>query len=164
MYCLGCDYDLSGLAAGPCPECGRRFDPADVSSIGDEPGAGRRGRWAKRLEIGVVAAGAVPLVAGVFAHATLALARVSLGHWPSRAFWDNATSTGLMDVMGGVSAILWLLSIPALFVMLIKIPILAGHGAPRRLARGAVIGVGMWALGFALILWDPARAWVWIFD
>lgn len=33
MFCRGCQYDLSGLSAGPCPECGRRFDPGDPASF-----------------------------------------------------------------------------------------------------------------------------------
>jgi hypothetical protein len=32
MYCFQCRYELSGLPAGVCPECGRRFDPADPGS------------------------------------------------------------------------------------------------------------------------------------
>src|SRR6185295_1783887 len=31
--CIGCSYVLDGLEAGPCPECGRAFDPKDPSSI-----------------------------------------------------------------------------------------------------------------------------------
>jgi hypothetical protein len=31
--CLGCGYSLAGLPAGPCPECGRRFDPADPATV-----------------------------------------------------------------------------------------------------------------------------------
>lgn len=31
--CIGCGYVLEGLAAGPCPECGRLFDPADLDSV-----------------------------------------------------------------------------------------------------------------------------------
>jgi hypothetical protein len=33
MVCLDCGYDLRSLATGPCPECGRAFDPADVRSF-----------------------------------------------------------------------------------------------------------------------------------
>lgn len=33
MHCLHCGYRLIGLEAGPCPECGRRFDPAVPSSF-----------------------------------------------------------------------------------------------------------------------------------
>ncbi len=33
MYCISCEYRLSGLEAGRCPECGRAFDPADSSTF-----------------------------------------------------------------------------------------------------------------------------------
>ncbi len=33
MLCRRCQYTLIGLAAGPCPECGRSFDPADSRSF-----------------------------------------------------------------------------------------------------------------------------------
>jgi hypothetical protein len=36
-YCLGCGYELAGLALNACPECGRDFDPADPKTTGDTP-------------------------------------------------------------------------------------------------------------------------------
>lgn len=39
-FCLTCRYELSGLDAGACPECGRAFDPADPRST--SPVATRR--------------------------------------------------------------------------------------------------------------------------
>jgi len=38
--CLACGYRLAGLPAGGCPECGRRFDPADPLTV-----AAPRDRW-----------------------------------------------------------------------------------------------------------------------
>lgn len=164
MFCLACDYDLSGLAPGRCPECGRAFDPADPDSFGAEPGSARRARRAWRLEVSVVLAGAVPLAANLFAFAALLLARVSLGAWPPRGRWDGATSTVLMDATALVAAVLSLLTLPALLAMLLLLPFLATSDAPRRLARGAVLGGALWIAGLLLIRWDPARVWVWIFD
>ncbi len=40
--CIACDYGLTGLPAGTCPECGRPFDPIDPSTFttpGDRPTA-----------------------------------------------------------------------------------------------------------------------------
>ena len=39
VRCLGCGYRLRGLAGTVCPECGRRFDPADPTTYGP------RRRW-----------------------------------------------------------------------------------------------------------------------
>ncbi len=33
MFCRACQYELGGLEAGRCPECGRRFDPVDPKSF-----------------------------------------------------------------------------------------------------------------------------------
>lgn len=33
VYCRSCQYNLAGLDAGCCPECGRQFDPADLTSV-----------------------------------------------------------------------------------------------------------------------------------
>lgn len=30
LHCTACDYDLTRLTTGRCPECGRRFDPHDI--------------------------------------------------------------------------------------------------------------------------------------
>ena len=53
MHCTSCQYDLAGLEAGACPECGRRFDPGDPATFGI-PGFEHRRR---RVMIGVAAAG-----------------------------------------------------------------------------------------------------------
>ncbi|HWB19256.1 MAG TPA: hypothetical protein VG711_03065 [Phycisphaerales bacterium] len=36
MRCLGCNYELKGLAENRCPECGRGFDPGDPATVGTE--------------------------------------------------------------------------------------------------------------------------------
>ncbi|MHC5028803.1 MAG: RING finger protein [Planctomycetota bacterium] len=33
MFCRSCQYELAGLVAGRCPECGRPFDPSDRSTF-----------------------------------------------------------------------------------------------------------------------------------
>ncbi len=52
MFCRRCDYELTGLAPGICPECGTAFDPADERTVSSHPGAARRGI---RILVGVLA-------------------------------------------------------------------------------------------------------------
>jgi hypothetical protein len=42
MYCLKCDYGLTGVPPGPCPECGVWFDPAQPRTYAEWP---RAERW-----------------------------------------------------------------------------------------------------------------------
>ena len=53
MHCRDCQYDLSGLGAGPCPECGRRFDPGEPASFVTER---RFEHHRRQVWIGVAAA------------------------------------------------------------------------------------------------------------
>jgi len=46
--CLGCGYLLQGLPAHTCPECGRKFDPADPTTFDTRPPHWQRRRWIKR--------------------------------------------------------------------------------------------------------------------
>lgn len=63
-----------------------------------------------------------------------------------------------------VSVVLGMLTLPSLLAMLLLLPFLATSDAPRRLARGALLGGLFRAAGLVLIRRDPARVWVWIFD
>lgn len=44
MRCPGCGYILRGLGKGPCPECGRAFDPDDPATLVRTPWISRRRR------------------------------------------------------------------------------------------------------------------------
>lgn len=57
--CPHCTYDLRGLPAGPCPECGRPFDPGTINQQVRDPFCTRR----------ALIAGAVTLLAFVAANA-----------------------------------------------------------------------------------------------
>ncbi len=46
--CLGCGYSLYGLPANVCPECGRAFDPLDVTTFDSRTPATRRRKWIVR--------------------------------------------------------------------------------------------------------------------
>jgi len=41
-YCLGCNHPLKGVTEAVCHEFGRRFDPADLRSVGEMPFPMRR--------------------------------------------------------------------------------------------------------------------------
>lgn len=50
-HCARCGYDLTGLQAGDCPECGQRFDPQTGRGLGpplNDPGVKIR-FWFNRL-------------------------------------------------------------------------------------------------------------------
>jgi hypothetical protein len=44
MYCLDCGYNLKGLSTRACPECGRAFEPTNLTTFAasgrKEPGSG----------------------------------------------------------------------------------------------------------------------------
>ncbi len=66
IYCRRCGYALIGLSEHRCPECGRRFDPADARTVARSVRWWRIRRWARRAAIAAgCAVGAVTLTAGV---------------------------------------------------------------------------------------------------
>lgn len=60
--CLGCGYLLRGLEQPVCPECGRKFDPADPKSFAATPKLRLWRRWRWRL-VGMFALALLLLVA-----------------------------------------------------------------------------------------------------
>ena len=111
MHCRDCQYDLSGLTAGPCPECGRRFDPADPASFAAEPGFEHR--W-RQVKIG----------------ATLAVLLVAL------AVWCNATDAG-----GRIWLLIPITGVPGLLAFFGGIPLLRRPLSPRLVACSMIPAV-----------------------
>ncbi|MHC5002063.1 MAG: hypothetical protein ACYTJ0_02975 [Planctomycetota bacterium] len=114
MYCRSCQYDLTGLDTGRCPECGRPFDPSDPTTFETR----RRGLQAL-LGIGLAAAIAVAVILG-FRAAFIP----DYGHSRHAAF---LTVFGIGLVAGVATAILaarnrsWLGRSPLLLVGIVSV-------------------------------------------
>ena len=64
MFCPSCEYDLTGVAAERCPECGRPFDPREPETVGLAPTRAMRIRmhafgWSAVVAVVAVAWGIV---------------------------------------------------------------------------------------------------------
>src|SRR5262245_52788825 len=113
MFCRACGYELRGLGAGACPECGRGFDPADTASfLGDEELKRQRRR---RAWIGWAATigASWPLVLFAWLHLMLVVARLVLGRWPHRTGRDDPKFIEIVGEMHAVG-ILAMLALPLL--------------------------------------------------
>jgi hypothetical protein len=164
MYCLGCSYALVGLEESRCPECGRVFDPADLTTYSAKPDGGKRARDAKWVERVLISAGLVPLCANAMGFVALIGARVHLGRWPHRMGWDDPKDLGWVYELTLLSMLLLVASFPALLLVIMLSIYLAATGVWERLLRGGLIAISVWVCGFVLLRFDPAQVWLWMFD
>jgi len=160
VYCRGCEYELADLWANVRPECGRPFDPSDASTFDVVP---RRWRLVRRLELALIAAASVPLLANTFAFAALLGARILLGRWPP-TYGDDPNNIDGIGFSCVVAMLLLMASLPALVAVSGLLMALLAQGATKQAIRGGALAACLWAGGFLLARWDPARAWFWIFD
>jgi len=107
MFCLTCGYDLSKSARGPCPECGREFDPADAGSW--RPCARTNVRWFALGALLFCPGRLWPALGIGFAYA---LAWAVLGHRPRPSQDDPKTLSAANDVMHWLVIIGMLMSLP----------------------------------------------------
>jgi hypothetical protein len=63
MYCSSCNFDLRGLSASVCPECGHTFNALDSTTYLDRPRS-KFSRLLPRVVLGVGLAIVVGIVAG----------------------------------------------------------------------------------------------------
>ncbi len=155
MECLSCRYELSGLPAGNCPECGRSFDPKDRTTVGPEIES-RVGPWKVVLAI---AAFGWPMVMTLLALGCQLVARMVLGRWPNTSGADDPKA---IPVVGSLY-IAWLVSV------LLTVPIVAaglvgiGWIAARRWRLGLLsffAGVACWFLAIALNRLTEVGTWM----
>jgi hypothetical protein len=164
MYCLDCAYNLIGLDAHRCPECGLVYDPYDPESFDVTPGHHARDRASRWLEWMLIASGAVPLVANVFGMLSLLIARVTLGRWPMRGGADDPSSVPGIGLIGVIGIVLVLLMFPSMVGACMFAGALLMRQAFERAARGGAIALVLWVCGAALVIRDPAEVWMWLFD
>lgn len=164
MYCLVCEYELTGLDSHCCPECGREFNPADPSTFAKAPNLWRQDSRARRFEIALIALATSPMIANALAYTALLAARLSLGHWPHRMGRDDPTDIAFLGPLPMLAMLTLLTIIPAALVGIMLMMFLATQLAWARLIRGGLIAIALWTAGVAFTRWDPALAWMWLFD
>ncbi|HZW09446.1 MAG TPA: hypothetical protein VFF69_06040 [Phycisphaerales bacterium] len=159
MRCLTCAYDLSASPAGPCPECGRAFEPADPLTY-RSPETDRRS--ARRNTIAICGLSLAPLAFFALVHLVRIAARLSLGRWPRPSLDDPKGIPGVEPFLTlaylaalamlpclGAACILWLV-------------LLWLH--PSRCLPALLFLVALAGGGFSLLCWDPGDALTWFMD
>jgi hypothetical protein len=160
--CLGCGYLLRGLAEHRCPECGRAFDPGDITTF-DSPRHGAAARRAMLLEFIPLLAflATVTLMATAVLTVTLSWTRpepwivwiaifiVGVGLWV-RGRVRKRILAGRPDPDRSSERVATILI--ALFIMLYVLPVSArGWSCPH----GTAVGVG--GIGIAWSGGGPCR-------
>lgn len=157
MQCLACEYSLQGLPAGPCPECGRPFDPARRPTYGPH-------EWApvsRNVVIASLLAAGWPVLVQGSLHLMWLVAALQLGRWPGTG--------GMMDDPSSVPGI-WLMFIMMIILILTPVMIPTGlvmlfaHAILRPRLGLALLGLGAALCAAGILIGDPVGAWDWFWD
>lgn len=162
--CFGCDYELTGLGEGRCPECGLGFDALNPSTFASSHSLAKRNRRLRSYEIALIAVGLVPFTANSLGFGALLVARMTLGRWPYRGGWDDPSNVPGVGLLAILAILLVVMSLPAFLTGFFLVIALISHKAWMRLVRSGFLAVGIWAYGFSFTLWDPAEVWMWLWD
>ena len=163
-FCLSCRHSLQGIESRRCPECGREFDPTDVSTFSrSERG---RIRWIGRLAL-ILAM--YPLLLLALLYLTWLTAAASLGHWP-RPYVDDARQiNAVVTVLGNASLVGLVFAFYFLYgnVIAIIADAVARLVCERRLAASffpLMIGLPMltWCIAIVMLISDPAKIVPWL--
>lgn len=157
MQCLACQYDLSGLPAGNCPECGRSFDPRIRITFGPAPDSTRI-RW---LLITAIFGMSWPLLLTLWLYAAYAVGRITLGRWPNLEGGDDPSSMPIVSAMVGPWSVGTILAFPMIGMGVFAAACLVQ--LPGR-ARKIAISLGALALALAVTLSMSIDVWGWFFD
>ncbi len=148
IRCRGCFYILENLPAGPCPECGRRFDPADPGSVTRKPPFVWWTYWTPPL-----------LLAGVGGGIVWAALVLAVGYgWATTLVMPTMVGSVLGYAVKGrgwrVFGV-WLLGLAAVGVAL---GIVAGNGLAGGLCVFVLAGIAMVPVAFGVLLGVLLRA------
>lgn len=155
--CPCCGYQV-GTTASVCPECGtprERFAAMQRSR--------RRHAWLRGIALLLAA---WPLFLQATLLALLCLARLQLGRWPNRVGADDPKGIPVVGVLVWPVLMMIVALIPAGMISLGLLGYLTmrrGEAGPG-IARVWLVAAALAALGFALLILDPARAGEWLLD
>jgi hypothetical protein len=160
MLCRRCTYDLRGLPAGACPECGRHFDPADPATYTDRATADS---WTRHVEVFHAIVLGASILHLPMQYATLLAARLALGRWPGPDEWHNPLLHARLDGLMMLThlSLLGVLCAPAVLAAPLSALVLRRWGS---LWRTVGLTVLLWGPTWAISKWDPMRIGVWLYD
>lgn len=165
IRCKRCNYDLHGLAAEACPECGRPFDPADELTYASTLPS------RKLLYMATLAGVVIAMIPLALMYLEAATARSELGRWPVPSMDDPK---GISSIQALHTFTLFsLVCVPSGFAICLWTIVLGGISDWRRASlerwtSRVLVHISVVAICFGA-LWlfvsaDPWRFVEWWFD